>query len=594
MSTISTRRRIVTFKNSLFHFGSAVRDSMITEKYSGSRFLKDIIAGITVGIIAIPLSMALAIATGVNPEYGLYTALVAGIVIALTGGSRYSISGPTAAFVVILYPVTQTYGMAGLCMASMLAGFSLLIMSAGRLGRLIQFIPIEVTLGFTMGIGIVIAVLQVKDFLGLNVVMPESFVDKILVLATNIGSANWGDAIVGAVTLLTLVLWGRLKIRFPGHLPAVLLGTLAAYLLTRFGGFEIATIGTRFHYLNPDGSQGNGIPPFLPEFVLPWNLPGPSGKPLSFDFATIQALIVAAFSMAVLGAIESLLCAVVLDGMTGTRHHSNGELFGQGVGNVIAPFLGGITSTAAIARSAANVKAGGTSPVASVVHSILVLVSILFLAPFLSELPLSAMAALLLLVAYNMSEWRKVVGLFRTAQRSDVLIMVCCIFCTVVFDMVVAISFGIIMASVIFMRDMARMTKVHDLSLHRHVSDRVGSQYEVLGISGPLFFASAERTFRKIRHDCLNRQKLILDFTAMNMLDAGGDHCLDQFCNDMKKRGVDLMICGVQYQPMRCMVKSSFASKHPEVRFTSTLEEALELASETAKALAGNSAAQQK
>lgn len=578
MSTISTRRRIVTFKNSLFHFGSAVRDSMIAEKYTRARFFKDLLAGITVGIIAIPLSMALAIATGVNPEYGLYTALVAGVVIALTGGSRYSISGPTAAFVVILYPVTQTYGMAGLCMASMLAGCFLLIMSAGRLGRLIQFIPIEVTLGFTMGIGIVIAVLQVKDFLGLNIVMPESFVDKLFTLAANIGEINWGDAAVGAVTLLTLIVWGKLKIRFPGHLPAVLLGALTAYILTSYAGMEIATIGSRFHYLNPDGTQGNGIPPFLPEFVLPWNLPGPDGKPLVFDFATIQALIVAAFSMAVLGAIESLLCAVVLDGMTGTRHHSNGELFGQGVGNVLAPFLGGITSTAAIARSAANVKAGGTSPVASVVHSLLVLVSILFLAPLLSELPLSAMAALLLLVAYNMSEWREVVNLFRTAQRSDVLIMVCCIFCTVVFDMVVAISFGIIMASVIFMRDMARMTKVHDLSLHHHIAERAGSEYEVLGISGPLFFASAERTFRKIRHDCLNRQKLILDFTAMNMLDAGGDHCLEQFCGDMKKQGVSLIICGVQYQPMRCMVKSSFAAKHPEVRFTSTLDEALELA----------------
>ena len=267
MSTISTRRRIVTFKNSLFHFGSAVRDSMIAEKYTRARFFKDLLAGITVGIIAIPLSMALAIATGVNPEYGLYTALVAGVVIALTGGSRYSISGPTAAFVVILYPVTQTYGMAGLCMASMLAGCFLLIMSAGRLGRLIQFIPIEVTLGFTMGIGIVIAVLQVKDFLGLNIVMPESFVDKLFALAANIGEINWGDAAVGAVTLLTLIVWGKLKIRFPGHLPAVLLGALTAYILTSYAGMEIATIGSRFHYLNPDGTQGNGIPPFLPEFV---------------------------------------------------------------------------------------------------------------------------------------------------------------------------------------------------------------------------------------------------------------------------------------------------------------------------------------
>ncbi len=576
MVKIRTKRKIVSVRHSIFHFGSAVRDSMIKEPYTKARLLKDLIAGIVVGIIAIPLSMALAIASGVSPEYGLYTSLVAGIVIALTGGSRFSISGPTAAFVVILYPVAQAYGPAGLCVASVLCGFFLLIMAAGRLGRLIQFIPIEVTLGFTMGIGIVIAVLQVKDFFGLDIAsMPESFVDKVMVLATKFDTLKWGDLVVGTSTLAVLVLWSKLKIKFPAHLPAVLVGTAVAWVLTTYCDQTIATIGSRFHYTNPDGTVGNGIPPFMPHFLLPWNLPGPNGGSLTWDFATIQALIVAAFSMAVLGAIESLLCAVVLDGMTNTRHHSNGELFGQGLGNIIAPFLGGITSTAAIARSAANVKAGGTSPIAAVGHAVTVLVAILALAPALSVLPLAAMSALLLLVAYNMSEWRKVVNLAKTAPRTDVLIMICCIFCTVVFDMVVAISFGIIMASIIFMRDMARMTRVHDLTVHKNVSEQLNKDFGAYGIAGPLFFASAEKVFRNLRHELLSEKGLILDFSGVNMLDAGGSHCLEQFCNEMQKKGVKLIITSVQFQPMKAMVKSKFAQKHPEVDFEKNLDDAL-------------------
>ncbi len=584
MANIRTKRKIVSLRHSLFHFGAAVQDSMIKEPYTKQRLFKDIIAGITVGIIAIPLAMALAIASGVNPEYGLYTALVAGIVISLTGGSRFSVSGPTAAFVVILYPIAQTYGAAGLCTASLISGFMLLIMSAGRLGRLIQFIPIEVTLGFTMGIGIVIAILQVKDFLGLDVAMPESFFEKLLALGKGIGQKDWantwGNAVVGAVTLAVLMFWGKLKIKFPPHLPAVVIGTILSIIFTKYFNQDIATIGSNFHYLNPDNTVGDGIPPFLPKFVLPWDMPGPIGKdglshPLNFDFDTIQSLIVAGFSMAVLGAIESLLCAVVLDGMTDTRHHSNGELFGQGLGNIVAPFIGGITSTAAIARSAANVRAGGTSPVAAVVHSILVLVAILFLSPYLSYLPLAAMSALLLIVAYNMSEWRKVVNLAKTAPRTDVLIMICCIFCTVVFNMVVAITFGIIMASIIFMRDMAKMTKLQDLSLHRHIDEQLNDNFKAYRINGPLFFASAERTFRKLRHELQSEKGIILNFDGVNMLDAGGYHCFAQFCLDMRKRNIKVIVTGVEFQPLRVMVKSKFNVSYPEVSFTKTLDEAL-------------------
>jgi sulfate permease, SulP family len=575
MAKIRTRRKIISIRHSLFHFGSAVQDSMIKEPYSTKRLMRDIIAGITVGIIAIPLAMALAIASGVSPEYGLYTALVAGFVISLTGGSRFSVSGPTAAFVVILYPVAQAFGPAGLCVASLISGVFLLIMSACRLGRLIQFIPIEVTLGFTMGIGIVIAVLQIKDFFGLDVTMPEGFVQKLIALGSNFSSLKWGDAVVGGVTLGVLAIWPKLKLKFPGHLPAVVLGTIIAMILTKYCGQDIATIGSKFHYTLADGSVGNGIPPSLPSFVLPWNLPGPNGNALVWDFETMQSIIVAAFSMAVLGAIESLLCAVVLDGMTNTRHHSNGELFGQGLGNLIAPFLGGITSTAAIARSAANVKAGGTSPVAAVVHAILVLLAILFLSPILSDLPLAAMSALLLIVAYNMSEWRKVVNLARTAPRADVFIMFCCIFATVVFDMVVAITVGIIMASIIFMRDMAKMTKVQDLTIHRAIDEKLSASFNAYRINGPLFFASAERTFLKIRHEVKGMKGVVLQFDAVNMLDAGGFHCFAQFCDDMTKLGIKVIIAEVKYQPLRVMVKSKFPVKHPEIIFTKTIDDAL-------------------
>jgi SulP family sulfate permease len=426
-----------------------------------------------------------------------------------------------------------------------------------------------------MGIGIVIAILQIKDFFGITYPTPEGFFGIISSLFNYAHTAKWSDALVGFVTLITLILWPKITNKIPGHLPAVVLGTIVAIILTKYFGQDVATIGTKFTYTLADGTVGNGIPPVLPSFVFPWDLPGPGGKELVWNFETIQSIIVAAFSMAILGAIESLLCAVVLDGMTNTRHHSNGELFGQGLGNIIAPFVGGITSTAAIARSAANVKAGGSSPVAAVVHALLVLISILFLAPILSELPLAAMSALLLMVAYNMSEWRKVVKLTKTAPRADVMIMFCCIFATVIFDMVVAISFGIIMASIIFMRDMAKMTKVQDLTSRRSLVEGLNEEFDAYRINGPLFFASAERTFRKIRHEVEGAKGVILQFDAVNMLDAGGYHCFSQFCNDMTKRNTKLIIAELNYQPLRVLVKSKFAESHPEILFTKSLEEAI-------------------
>ena len=415
-------------RHNVLHLFSAVSDACVNEPYTKSRFISDLLAGITVGIIAIPLAMALAINSGVDPQYGLYTSIITGIVIALTGGSRYSISGPTAAFVVILLPIAQKYGLAGLLTASVMSGFFLLFFSAMRMGRLIIYIPIEVTQGFTLGIGILIATLQLKAFFGMQIEsMPGEFYDKVVVLAENLPKLNWADTTVGLVSLIVVFGWPKLRHLFegkmsllftkvPSHLPAIIFGMIAASIIVKATGDSsiIQTIGSKFHYTNPDGSIGNGIPPFLPTFALPWNLPGADGQPMQWNMEVFQHLLMASFSMAVLGAIESLLCAVILDGMTGTKHHSNSELLGQGIGNILAPFFGGITATAAIARSAANVRAGGTSPIASVIHALVVLLAILALAPFLSLLPLSSMAALLLMVAYNMSDLKGVNKTVRT------------------------------------------------------------------------------------------------------------------------------------------------------------------------------------
>lgn len=520
----------------------ALIDACWKEKYTAARFTRDLIAGITVGIIAIPLAMALAIGSGVAPQYGLYTAAVAGIVIALTGGSRFSVSGPTAAFVVILYPVSQQFGLAGLLVATLMSGVFLILMGLARFGRLIEYIPVSVTLGFTSGIGITIGTMQIKDFLGLQMAhVPEHYLQKVGALFMALPTINVGDAAIGIVTLGILVFWPRLGIRLPGHLPALLAGCAVMGIVNLLGG-HVATIGSQFHYVLADGSQGNGIP----QLVLPWDLPN-SEFTLTWD--SIRTLLPAAFSMAMLGAIESLLCAVVLDGMTGTKHKANSELVGQGLGNIIAPFFGGITATAAIARSAANVRAGATSPISAVIHSILVILALLVLAPLLSWLPLSAMAALLLMVAWNMSEAHKVVDLLRHAPKDDIIVMLLCMSLTVLFDMVIAISVGIVLASLLFMRRIARMTRLAPVVVD------VPDDVLVLRVIGPLFFAAAEGLFTDLESRLEGKRIVILKWDAVPVLDAGG---LDAFQRFVKRlpEGCELRVCNLEFQPLRTMARA--------------------------------------
>ncbi|MDF7680632.1 C4-dicarboxylic acid transporter DauA [Enterobacteriaceae bacterium ESL0689] len=536
---------------------SAFIDACWKEKYTFGRLIRDAIAGITVGIIAIPLAMALAIASGVPPQYGLYTSAIAGIVIALTGGSRFSVSGPTAAFVVILYPVSQQFGLSGLLVATLLSGIFLILFGLARLGRLIEYIPLPVTLGFTSGIGITIATMQIKDFLGLQIShMPEHYLQKLGALIMALPTINPCDTAIGIVTLGTLIIWPRLGIRLPGHLPALLMGC-ATMLICHLLGGHAATIGSQFHYLLADGSQGNGIPPLLPQLMLPWQIPGAD---FTLNWHSLKALLPVAFSMAMLGAIESLLCAVVLDGMTGTKYKANSELVGQGIGNIIAPFFGGITATAAIARSAANVRAGATSPIAAVIHSLLVIMALLVLAPLLSWLPLSAMAALLLMVAWNMSDARNIINLLRHAPKDDIVVMLMCMSLTILFDMVIAIGVGIVLASLLFMRRIARMT--HLAPVNVNLPDDV----LVLRVIGPLFFAAAEGLFNDLQKRISGKRIVLLEWDAVPVLDAGGLDALQRFVSKLPE-GCELRIASLEFQPLRTFARAGVQPIPGRLRF---------------------------
>ncbi|WP_152205374.1 C4-dicarboxylic acid transporter DauA [Marinobacter changyiensis] len=554
----------------------AFREACVDESYTGRRFVRDVLAGITVGIIAIPLAMALAIASGVAPQYGLYTAIIGGFVIALTGGSRFSISGPTAAFVVILYPVAQKYGLGGLLLATLMSGGLLIVMAIMRLGRFIEYIPESVTLGFTGGIAVVIATLQIKDFFGLPVAqMPEQYWDKLAALAQTLPELDGMTTLVAAATLAVMLLWPRLKTPIPPHLPAVVLGSLLALVLN-MNGAAVETIGSRFSYLLPDGSVGSGIPPFLPGLAWPWDRPDASGAPLGLSWNMVTELLPAAFAIAMLGAIESLLCAVVLDGMTGKRHSANSELLGQGIGNILAPFFGGITATAALARSAANYRAGAESPVAGMVHALVVLTGLVSLASILAYLPMSAMAALLVMVAWHMSEAPKAVHLLKTAPRSDVLVFLTCFSLTVLLDMVIAITTGILLAAVLFMREMAQMTKVTDITGSKRLAG-VGlpSGWQVFKINGPLFFAAADRIFGELASQTASARGLILYMDGVTVLDAGGLAALNKLVETCKRDGTQIVIADLQFQPLRTLARAGVEPVEGVSRFYGSLDEAI-------------------
>ena len=545
---------------------AALREAL-AEGYGLGKLRDDVMAGLVVGVVALPLSMALGIASGAPPQHGLYTAIVAGIISAALGGSRTQVSGPTAAFVVILAPICAEHGLGGLLVASMMAGFILVLLGLARMGQLIQWIPHPVTTGFTAGIGMVIATLQLKDFLGLETgPMPEHYIERVGALAQALPTVSAPDLSIGAATLFILLYWPRITTRIPAPLVALSVAALVAAL----SGVDVATIGSRFSY-----EGGRGIPQGLPMPVWPWSLGGPGGAPLTMDFHLVRELFPAAFAIAMLGAIESLLSAVVADGMVGTRHDPNAELLAQGASNIAAPFLGGFASTGAIARTATNIRAGGRSPVAAITHGVFVAVAMLSLAPLLSYLPMAALAALLLLVAWNMSDIKHFRHVLRVAPKSDVTVLLACFGLTVLFDMVIAVTTGIMLAALLFMRRMAeisgaRVVEGHHAALREPLPEGV-ILYE---IAGPLFFGAAQKAMGALGTVADRAKVVILDMGGVPAMDATGLVGLESALDQLDASGTFVILCNVQTQPRKLLDKSGH-DENPGLAYCTNLETAV-------------------
>ncbi len=493
------------------------------------------------GIVALPLSMALAIAAGAPPENGLFTAIVAGILIAVFGGSMHSVSGPTAAFVVLLAPVTARYGLQGLLVASLMAGMILIAMGLMRLGQLIQFVPYPVTTGFTAGIGVVIAVLQLGDFIGVGRLSGERIWEKLADFGGKLPGWHAADLAIGVLTLVVLLWFPRITRRIPAPLVALLLATVVGAVL-RGVGHEVVTIGSQF----------GGIPQAPPVPRAPW-----AGGAMSWE--VVGDLVPTAAAIAMLGAIESLLCAVVADGMSGARHDPDAELIGLGIGNVVAPFFGGFAATGAIARTATGIRAGGRTPVAVVIHSLFLLAAVLALAPLLGYIPMASMAGLLLLVAWNMSEADRFLRMIRLAPRSDVVVLLVCFGLTVAWDMVVAVGVGVVLAALLFMR---RMVEIAGAKLtggpQGHAVGGLPPGVVFYDIAGPLFFGAAGKALSALTVVGSGVHTVIIDLEDVPAVDATGLVALQGAIHRLNGSGIKVVLTGVQPQPRRALAKADF------------------------------------
>lgn len=527
--------------------------------YTGEQFVKDIISGIIVAIIAMPLSIALAIASGVNPEQGLYTAVVAGFFISFLGGSRVQIGGPTAAFVVIIYGIIAQYGISGLTVATIMAGLIMIIMGLLRFGNLIKFIPKTITVGFTLGIAIGIVTGQIKDFFGLQMgAVPAEFTDKIIAFAENFHTLSLATLLIGVLALLIQIFWPYVSRKIPGSLVAIIITTVIVSL----GKLPVKTIGDLYT-----------IKAGFPTFMVP---------EISFDL--IRQMISPAFTIAILAAIESLLSCVVSDGMIGGHHRSNAELVGQGVGNIMSALFGGIPATGAIARTAANVKNGGRTPVAGMVHAVTLLLILLFLMPYASLIPMSTLAAILIMVGYNMSGWKTVIRMVRKAPKSDTAVLLITLILTVFFDLVVAIEFGMILASFLFLKHMADAAGVRQW-VERNYLDEISENTDlkqvpknttVYEIFGALFFGAAN-DFLNVVHE---EGKNVLIFRMRNVpaMDISGLEALEEALETCHKRGMTLVLSHVNEQPMKVMEKAGFIEKIGRENICDNIDKALERA----------------
>jgi len=522
--------------------------------------MTDCISGFIVGIVAIPLAIAFAIASGVSPDKGLYTAIIAGFFVSLLGGSRVQIGGPTGAFVVIVYGIVQKYGVDGLIIATLMAGVLLIIMGVIKVGTAIKFIPHSVIVGFTSGIAVIIFSSQVKDFFGLRIdKVPAEFVGKWRLFIEHSGTVNYDALVLGLLTVLIIVLFPRISKRIPGALIAL----VSVSFLAAFFRLPVETIGSRF---------GN-LPHVLPMPVFP-----------HISFSIIHELFQPALTIAILGAVESLLSAIVSDGMIGARHRSNTELIGQGVANIASAFFGGMPATGAIARTVTNIKNGGRTPIAGIVHSITVLMIMMFFGVWIKYVPLACLAGILVVVAYHMSEWRSFCELFRWSNGGR-LVLLSTFFLTIFVDLNAAIEWGVILASFIFMKRMADATNIRIIA-KEYEEDEKGEDRQLPGfdlppgvkvyeINGPLFFGAANR-FDEIDRQVNEKPRVrILRFRDVPLVDSSGMHALRSFYDKCQKDKIALIITGLHVQPLNEMVKSNMYDLIGEDNVFSGMKEAI-------------------
>lgn len=539
----------------------------VLKNYKKDQLAKDIVAGVIVAIIALPLSIALALASGVEPACGVYTAVFAGFMVSFLGGSRVQIAGPTAAFATVVAGVVATQGMDGLVIATILAGVFLILMGVFKLGSLIKFIPYTITTGFTAGIAVTIFIGQIKDFLGLQYadgVKPIETIEKIEANIEAIGTFSWQALLVGAVSLAILVIYPKFEKKVPPSLIAVIVGALMVNFIPGLDA-GVFTIGELYT-----------IPSGFPKFAL---------TDMEFSFAKVSAVLPDAFTIAILAAIESLLSCVVADSMVHSRHNSNAELVAQGVGNIASVLFGGIPATGAIARTAANAKNGGRTPIAGMVHAVVLLLVLLFLMPLAGLIPMPTIAAILFMVAYNMSEWKKFVHILKTAPKNDIIVMVITFTLTVIFDLVIAIEVGMLLAAMLFMKRMSEETSVTGWKYVDAENDKdsldlkvVPQNVRVYEISGPLFFGAADKildiTFKEYT-SCL-----VLRMRAVSAIDATAMNSLEQLYNKCKSKGVALVFSHVNEQPLHAMQKSGFYDKVGAENFCAHIDDALIRANE--------------
>lgn len=538
------------------------------KNYNKEKFLADLMAGIIVGIVALPLAIAFGIASGVSPEKGLVTAIIAGFIVSFLGGSSVQIGGPTGAFIVIVYGIIQQFGLEGLAIATVIAGIILVLMGVFKLGTVIRFIPYPIVVGFTSGIALTIFTTQMKDLFGLTMdSVPADFISKWIAYFKSFGTVNLLSLAVGLASIILIVITPKFIKKIPGSLVAIIVMTIVSYLLRHHAGITgLETIGDRFE--------------------INASLPAPEG--LAFNITTINQLLPAAFTIAILGAIESLLSATVADGVTGQKHNSNTELIAQGAANIVTPFFGGIPATGAIARTMTNINNGGRTPVAGLIHAVVLLLILLFLGPLTKHIPMACLAGVLIIVSYNMSEWRTFHSLLKNS-KSDVAVLLTTFFLTVIFDLTIAIEVGLLLAMVLFMKRMSEATKISvttteiDLSKEGEIEHEeekliVPKGVEVYEIDGPFFFGVANKFDECMKNIGVKPQIRIIRMRKVPFMDTTGLHNLESLYRLSEKEKIRIILSGVNEQVRNVLLKSGFAEKIGEENICSNINEALKRA----------------